>query len=938
MIRISVNTRHAYKVYTEMITSGSSGIPVTFSFSPEWDGLTKIATFSGSGVQRDMVLTSLSVVVPAEVLTTAGGDLMIGVYGTDGQDGAVIIPTVWANAGRIRAGVVPCCETDPQPTATVIDQVLAAAANAVEQADEAAKAQAEIAAGHAEDAANSASAAAGSATAAAESAASASASKTAAAGSASAAHADSAAAIAAKNAAETAQGVAEEARDTAVSAKNAAETAQRKAETAQGKAETAKTAAEAAAQSASGSASSASASATAAGSSATSAAGSASAAHTDAAAALEAKNTAVSAKDTAVAAKDTAVASKIAAEAAQRAAENAATNASGSATAAAGSATAAAGSATDAAASAKAAAGSADEAEAVLDSIPEDYSTLSSDVTDLKSAVNVDNTITAYKAVFDCEYITTPLTITTNISYAGYVIPTTKIWHFSKDLHNPEQDTLNATLSASGEAYNSSVNRRVTDYINISGLTNVYIGLFFHVPSSFRSRIWTYDENKLPLAEKFSEAGTNFGKAVNINVTGATYIRICYYNDSASNYLSYVIVSTDYNTYSVTLPSNYYGGTVDYNNGIITSMYDSEGNLLDPPVATNITPFVENPYYSENTVFATGQSVPYKTYKTTIIYKETLVNYIDSEITKLSNDVNAEINESNTNITKNTDNINQLMTDIFPSESEIPLDVLHRGLATAGYPENTIVAYKDAITKGWKYLETDIRQTSDGVWVLLHDSDINRVARNADGSSISGSIYISDITYSDALTYDFGIAAGAQFAGTKIATLDAFLNLCSKAHVYPVIEIKNSSITEEQAATVWDIVKKYQMQNRCMWLCTSFGGIEWFLKFNPYAPCVQTSSSEWQYVDVSALTPSSSKPYAYQYYTGKNRVFHAHSVSGFNSKELMDNMIDYYHYFGLYGGIYSPTTQSGIEACSDRADYATTQYLKYSDVKADEIE
>ena len=70
-----------------------------------------------------------------------------------------------------------------------------------------------------------------------------------------------------------------------------------------------------------------------------------------------------------------------AAAAAQTAAETAATNASGSATAAAGSATDAAGSAT-------AAAGSADEAEAVLNSIPEDYSTLSNDVTDLKSAVS----------------------------------------------------------------------------------------------------------------------------------------------------------------------------------------------------------------------------------------------------------------------------------------------------------------------------------------------------------------------------------------------------------------------------------------------------------------------------------------------------------------------------------------------------------------------
>ena len=156
MIRISVNTRHAYKVYTEMITSGSSGIPVSFIFSSDWEGLTKVASFKGSGVTRDMVLTGDTAVVPYEVLTTAGGELTIGVYGTDGEDGAVIIPTVWADVGRIREGVHPCCETDPQPTATVIDQVLAAAANAVEQADKAAAEQAEIAEGHAGDAAVSA--------------------------------------------------------------------------------------------------------------------------------------------------------------------------------------------------------------------------------------------------------------------------------------------------------------------------------------------------------------------------------------------------------------------------------------------------------------------------------------------------------------------------------------------------------------------------------------------------------------------------------------------------------------------------------------------------------------------------------------------------------------------------------------------------------------
>lgn len=71
------------------------------------------------------------------------------------------------------------------------------------------------------------------------------------------------------------------------------------------------------------------------------------------------------------------------------AAAQSATAASGSANNAAASATAAAGSATNAANSATAAAASAAEAKAVEESIPEDYSELSDDVVELKSATTV---------------------------------------------------------------------------------------------------------------------------------------------------------------------------------------------------------------------------------------------------------------------------------------------------------------------------------------------------------------------------------------------------------------------------------------------------------------------------------------------------------------------------------------------------------------------
>lgn len=142
----------------------------------------------------------------------------------------------------------------------------------------------------------------------------------------------------------------------------------------------ARDAAAASATAAAGSASAAGTSATAAQNSATGAASSATLANQKATAAglseAAAAQSATQAGNSAAAAAGSATA-----------AGQSATNAAGSATAADNSATAAAGSATAAGNSATAAAASAAAAEAVEESIPEDYSNLSNDVANLKTAI-----------------------------------------------------------------------------------------------------------------------------------------------------------------------------------------------------------------------------------------------------------------------------------------------------------------------------------------------------------------------------------------------------------------------------------------------------------------------------------------------------------------------------------------------------------------------
>jgi Glycerophosphoryl diester phosphodiesterase len=107
--------------------------------------------------------------------------------------------------------------------------------------------------------------------------------------------------------------------------------------------------------------------------------------------------------------------------------------------------------------------------------------------------------------------------------------------------------------------------------------------------------------------------------------------------------------------------------------------------------------------------------------------------------------------------------------------------IAHRG-ASGHAPENTLAAFKKAVSLGATFIETDLQLTRDTRLVAIHDETVNRTT-NGKGA-------VHDMTLAEIRRLDAGSWFGSEFAGERLPTLDEILDFAKKHDVVFYLELK----------------------------------------------------------------------------------------------------------------------------------------------------
>jgi glycerophosphoryl diester phosphodiesterase len=122
-----------------------------------------------------------------------------------------------------------------------------------------------------------------------------------------------------------------------------------------------------------------------------------------------------------------------------------------------------------------------------------------------------------------------------------------------------------------------------------------------------------------------------------------------------------------------------------------------------------------------------------------------------------------------------------------------------------------------AIEDGADFAEIDVQETADGVIVLLHDSDLMRIA------GVNKKIW--ELTYAEIKTLDAGSWFSSEFQSERVPTLTEILKL-ARGEIKLNIELKFNGHEKQLVEKVVKIIEDNNFKSQCVISSLNFEGLK----------------------------------------------------------------------------------------------------------------
>lgn len=134
-----------------------------------------------------------------------------------------------------------------------------------------------------------------------------------------------------------------------------------------------------------------------------------------------------------------------------------------------------------------------------------------------------------------------------------------------------------------------------------------------------------------------------------------------------------------------------------------------------------------------------------------------------------------------------------------------PKLIAHRGNSSQA-PENTPIAFKEAIRIPVDFLECDVQLSKEGIPVVVHDATVCRITEQRVPTPIN------EMTIEEIKKIDAGSWFGSAYGDQKILTLEEFLFI-PRGRIGVMLEVKEETFAVcSMGKNVGDVLKKVEPQ------------------------------------------------------------------------------------------------------------------------------